>query len=116
MKVGAKLTADNVKEIRKLRGESLTQTEVGKQFGVSAMTISKIDRGINWKTKGSPTFVPHSPRSKKTISKEKIAQIIELRKRHWFIVEIEKETRISRGAINRILNKHVPNGKGTKFR
>lgn len=40
----AKLTDDDVREIRRLRATGLTQTQVGNMFGVCFQAISKIDR------------------------------------------------------------------------
>ena len=44
----AKLTQAQVDEIRRLR-VGRTLKELGKQFGVSEMTISRIARGLRWK-------------------------------------------------------------------
>lgn len=43
----AKLTADNVREIRRLR-DQMTQKAIGERFGVSDSTIRQIFRGNNW--------------------------------------------------------------------
>lgn len=44
----AKLTADQVKEIRALGG-TMSQEKIGQQFGVSQVQISNILRGDHWK-------------------------------------------------------------------
>lgn len=45
----AKLTNHSVKEIRNLYEQGLTQMEIGKQFGVTQTSVSKIVRGEQWK-------------------------------------------------------------------
>jgi hypothetical protein len=44
----AKLTEDDVREIRRLLGQGLTQTKISSLFGVSRVTISKIKLGKLW--------------------------------------------------------------------
>lgn len=44
----ARLTPDKVREIRQLYEQGLTQRELGKQFGVSAVQIGRIVRGESW--------------------------------------------------------------------
>lgn len=43
----AKLTADDVREIRRLR-DQMTQKAIGERFGVSDSTVRQIFRGKNW--------------------------------------------------------------------
>jgi group I intron endonuclease len=44
----AKLTADDVREIRKLLAAGVLQKEIAKRFGVSKGAITDINRGKNW--------------------------------------------------------------------
>lgn len=44
----AKLTDDNIKEIRKLFKEGLTATEIAKRYNVSKSTTSRINKGLLW--------------------------------------------------------------------
>jgi DNA-binding CsgD family transcriptional regulator len=46
---GAKLSDQDVREIRKLLREGLTGREVAKLFGVSVQTISNTKNGVRWK-------------------------------------------------------------------
>ena len=48
----AKLTADQVAEIRRLRVD-MTQREIAERFGVTPSTISAICRGKTWKSVGA---------------------------------------------------------------
>ena len=45
----AKLTEENVRDIRKLRAEGLSQHQIGKRFGVSRTAVHDIEIGKNWK-------------------------------------------------------------------
>lgn len=45
----SRLTAENVAEIRSLRGAGWKQRELAARFGVAQSTISKIDRGARWR-------------------------------------------------------------------
>ena len=46
---GAKLTNDQVQQIRKLLDEGvLTQIEIAEKFGITQTTVSNIKRGISW--------------------------------------------------------------------
>lgn len=44
----ARLTPDNVREIRRLRAAGISQKAAGARFGVARTTIQSIDRGDNW--------------------------------------------------------------------
>ena len=44
----AKLTADDVRLVKALRREGLTQAAVAEKFDVSRACISEIDTGRNW--------------------------------------------------------------------
>ena len=45
---GAKLTADQVHEIRRLRDAGLTLAEIAPRFGISDRSVSDIARGRRW--------------------------------------------------------------------
>jgi hypothetical protein len=45
----AKLTEDDVREVRELLAQGWTQTEIGKLFGVSQSQISLIKTGKEWR-------------------------------------------------------------------
>lgn len=45
----AKMNPDNIKEIRKLFKEGLTQTELAKRYGLHVSTMNNICRNISWK-------------------------------------------------------------------
>lgn len=45
---GAKLSLADVREIRRLRAEGVSQYKVADAFGVSRSTVSRIDRGLTW--------------------------------------------------------------------
>lgn len=45
----AKLTLNNVRDIRRLRGEGIPASAVAKRFGVSRRHIGKILQGATWK-------------------------------------------------------------------
>ena len=44
----AKMTADQVKEIRRLRDESVSQRKVAKMFGIGRTTVAHIERRESW--------------------------------------------------------------------
>ena len=44
----AKLTPEDVREIRRLRAHGATQAQAAARFGVARETISSIERGISW--------------------------------------------------------------------
>jgi group I intron endonuclease len=44
----AKLTDDNIREIRKLFKEGLTATEIAKKYNVSKSTTARINKGLLW--------------------------------------------------------------------
>lgn len=46
----AKLTNDNVREIRALRDSGLSNAEVGAMFGVTASNVHAIYRRVTWRT------------------------------------------------------------------
>lgn len=46
---GAKLTADDVREIRRLHGQGLNHPTLAKRFGVTYQNISRIVKGKQWK-------------------------------------------------------------------
>ena len=54
----AKLSWNQVCQIRDLRKYGFTQKWISEQYSVSPMLISKIVRGIYWKTQGSPAARP----------------------------------------------------------
>lgn len=45
----AKLTEDQVREIKKLLREEIPQREIAKRYGVGKSTIGAINKGISWK-------------------------------------------------------------------
>ena len=44
----AKLTTEQVGEIRELRAQGMTLVTLGRKFGVSHVLVSKIARGVAW--------------------------------------------------------------------
>ena len=48
----AKLTYDDVEEIRRLRASGLLQREVAAMFGIVRQTVSEIERGVSWSAPG----------------------------------------------------------------
>lgn len=46
---GSKLTWEKVREIRRLSSNGHTRAELARQFSITAVMVSRIARGINWK-------------------------------------------------------------------
>jgi DNA-binding XRE family transcriptional regulator len=45
----ARLTEEAIREVRRLRTQGTTQTEIARRLGVHSSTISAIDRGVAWR-------------------------------------------------------------------
>jgi hypothetical protein len=57
----AKLTAEQVHEIVRLRASGWTQLEIAKRFGVERSNISQIVNGKSWKSLARETIPPQTP-------------------------------------------------------
>jgi transcriptional regulator with XRE-family HTH domain len=74
------LTADQVREIRRLRlEEGLSQDELAVRFGTMPSAIGRIVRGETYKVAGGPTLKPHVRALNRKLTAAKVAEIRALR-------------------------------------
>ncbi len=105
----SKLTEDDIREIRELASEGLSQRKIAKQFGVTRGTIEPILKGETW-THVDPSWQPSKPKKKTKLTEDDIRQIRQAYQ-EGRSEQLARRFNVSLGTIYSIINrktwKHV---------
>jgi predicted transcriptional regulator len=100
----ARLTADEVVELRMKYAAGASQRELAKQYGIRPNVVSKIVTGERWRRVGGP--IKKQARKWKRMTKIERQQAIELARQGMPYEQIAKALRFSATAISTFLKKH----------